>query len=185
VSRVLGKRDAILQDFADSVVTLAKVNVGASRTVKSRATGKSYRTKIDASGQLKDSIKSTLKVRAEDGRFVKGYLSFEMLEYGIYVDKGRKPGKGVSRSGQKKLAEWINKKPLQLRDKDGKYVRRTDARVKSMVYVISRNLKKYGKAPTNFFTDAYEKKEKDLFPELNEMVAQENVDYISSQLDLI
>ena len=185
MSRVLGNRDKLLQDFADDVVRLAKVNVGANRIVKSRATGKSYRTKIDATGRLKDSIAGNVKVKAKDGRFVKGYVSFEMLEYGYFVDKGRRKGKGVSREGQRKLEDWIRDKPLKLRDGDGKFVKITDARVKSMVYVISRNLKKYGKAATNFFSDAYESKESKYITEIQEAVATENVDYISSQLDLL
>ena len=108
-----------------------------------------------------------------------------MLDYGQVVDKGRKAGKGISEAGQKSVIEWIKKKPLKLRDADGKFVKLTDARLKGMAYVISRNMKKYGKEPTNFFTDAYNSQEELLFESLQDRIADDQIDYIGTQLDII
>jgi len=184
-SRVKGIRDEVLKDFADKVIEKAQLNLGVVKSYRSKATGKTYRKRLDASKRLRNSLASELKVRAKDGRFVKGFVSFEMLDYGQVVDKGRKAGKGISRAGQKSVIEWIKKKPLKLRDADGKFVKLTDARLKGMAYVISRNMKKYGKEPTNFFTDAYNSQEESLFEAMQDRIADDQIDYIGTQLDII
>jgi len=184
-SRVKGIRDEVLKDFADKVIEKAQLNLGVVKSYRSKATGKTYRKRLDASKRLRNSLASELKVRAKDGRFVKGFVSFEMLDYGQVVDKGRKAGKGISRAGQKSVIEWIKKKPLKLRDADGKFVKLTDARLKGMAYVISRNMKKYGKEPTNFFTDAYNSQEESLFEAMHDRIADDQIDYIGTQLDII
>ena len=184
-SRVKGIRDEVLKDFADKVIEKAQLNLGVVKSYRSKATGKTYRKRLDASKRLRNSLASELKVRAEDGRFVKGFVTFKMLDYGEVVDKGRKAGKGISKAGQKSVIEWIKKKPLKLRDADGKFVKLTDARLKGMAYVISRNMKKYGKEPTNFFTDAYNSQEESLFEAMQEAIAQDQIDYIDTQLDTI
>ena len=184
-SRVKGIRDEVLKDFADNVIEKAQLNLGVVKSYRSKATGKTYRKRLDASKRLRNSLASKVKVRAEDGRFVKGFVTFKMLDYGQVVDKGRKAGKGISEAGQKSVIEWIKKKPLKLRDADGKFVKLTDARLKGMAYVISRNMKKYGKEPTNFFTDAYNSQEESLFEAMQEAIAQDQIDYIDTQLDTI
>ena len=184
-SRVKGIRDEVLKDFADKVIEKAQLNLGVVKSYRSKATGKTYRKRLDASKRLRNSLASKVKVRAEDGRFVKGFVTFKMLDYGQVVDKGRKAGKGISEAGQKSVIEWIKKKPLKLRDADGKFVKLTDARLKGMAYVISRNMKKYGKEPTNFFTDAYNSQEESLFEAMQEAIAQDQIDYIDTQLDTI
>ena len=184
-SRVKGIRDEVLKDFADKVIQKAQLNLGVVKSYRSKATGKTYRKRLDASKRLRNSLASEVKVRAKDGRFVKGFVSFEMLDYGQVVDKGRKAGKGISEAGQKSVIEWIKKKPLKLRDADGKFVKLTDARLKGMAYVISRNMKKYGKEPTNFFTDAYNSQEELLFESLQDRIADDQIDYIGTQLDII
>ena len=184
-SRVKGIRDEVLKDFADKVIEKAQLNLGVVKSYRSKATGKTYRKRLDASKRLRNSLASELKVRAKDGRFVKGFVSFEMLDYGQVVDKGRKAGKGISEAGQKSVIEWIKKKPLKLRDADGKFVKLTDARLKGMAYVISRNMKKYGKEPTNFFTDAYTSQEELLFEAMQDRIADDQIDYIGTQLDII
>ena len=182
--RKKGFRDQVLQDFADNVVRLAQINTG--RTFKAqRANGKFYQKRIDSSGRLKKSISSELKLRTEDGRFSKGFVIFKMLEYGLAVDQGRKKGKGIP---MKPLIDWINnpKKPIRVRDlKTGAFLKKTESRVRGLAYVISMNAKKKGIKPTNFFTDAYESSEEKFYLQFQEAIAQENIDYISSQLDTI
>jgi hypothetical protein len=46
-------------------------------------------------------------------------------------------------------------------------------------------MKKYGKEPTNFFTDAYNSQEELLFEAMQEAIAQDQIDYIDTQLDTI
>ena len=180
--RVKGARDKVLADFADNVVRLAKINVGKTYTAKN-SKGKSYKKRIDNSGNLRNSITSELKTKTKDGRFSKGFIIFKMLEYGFNVDKGRRAGKGVP---PQVLIDWIKKKPLRIRDlKTGSFVKQTESRVKGLAYVINRKIKKYGIPATNFFTDAYDSQEEKLFSQLQEAIAQDNIDYIESQIDTI
>lgn len=180
--RVKGARDKVLADFADNVVRLAKINIGKTYTAKN-SRGKSYKKRIDNSGKLRNSITSELKTRTEDGRFSKGYIIFKMLEYGLNVDKGRRAGKGVPPQA---LIDWIKKKPLRIRDLEtGSFVKQTESRVKGLAYVINRKIKKYGIPATNFFTDAYESKEDKFMAEMQEAIAQDNTQYISTQIDTI
>jgi len=180
--RVKGARDKALADFADNVVRLAKINIGKTYTAKN-SRGKSYKKRIDNSGKLRNSITSELKTRTEDGRFSKGFIIFKMLEYGLNVDKGRRAGKGVP---PKVLIDWIKKKPLRIRDlKTGSFVKQTESRVKGLAYVINRKIKKYGIPATNFFTDAYESQEDKFIAEMQEAIAQDNTQYISTQIDTI
>lgn len=180
--RVKGARDKALADFADNVVRLAKINIGKTYTAKN-SRGKSYKKRIDNSGKLRNSITSELKTRTEDGRFSKGYIIFKMLEYGLNVDKGRRAGKGVP---PQVLIDWIKKKPLRIRDLEtGSFVKQTESRVKGLAYVINRKIKKYGIPATNFFTDAYESQETKFIAEMQEAIAQDNAQYISTQIDTI
>ena len=179
---VFGCRDKALADFADNVVRLAKINIGKTYTAKN-ARGKSYKKRIDNSGNLRNSITSELKTRTEDGRFSKGFIIFKMLEYGLNVDKGRRAGKGVP---PQVLIDWIKKKPLRIRDLEtGSFVKQTESRVKGLAYVINRKIKKYGIPATNFFTDAYESQEDKFMVEMQEAIAQDNAQYISTQIDTI
>lgn len=180
--RVKGARDKALADFADNVVRLAKINVGKTYTAKN-SRGKSYKKRIDNSGKLRNSITSELKTTTKDGRFSKGFIIFKMLEYGLNVDKGRRAGKGVP---PQVLIDWIKKKPLRIRDLEtGSFVKQTESRVKGLAYVINRKINKYGIPATNFFTDAYESQEEKLFSQLQEAIAQDNIEYIESQIDLL
>lgn len=180
--RVKGARDKALADFADNVVRLAKINIGKTYTAKN-ARGKSYKKRIDNSGKLRNSITSELKTRTEDGRFSKGFIIFKMLEYGLNVDKGRRAGKGVP---PQVLIDWIKKKPLRIRDLEtGSFVKQTESRVKGLAYVINRKIKKFGIPATNFFTDAYESQETKFIAEMQEAIAQDNAQYISTQIDII
>ena len=180
--RVKGARDKALADFADNVVRLAKINIGKTYTAKN-SRGKSYKKRIDNSGKLRNSITSELKTRTEDGRFSKGFIIFKMLEYGLNVDKGRRAGKGVPPQA---LIDWIKKKPLRIRDLEtGSFVKQTESRVKGLAYVINRKIKKYGIPATNFFTDAYESQEDKFMAEMQEAIAQDNLKYISTQIDTI
>ncbi len=184
MSRVKGIRDIVLQDFADNVVRLAKINLGRTYTAK-RANGKTYKKRIDSSGKLKNSVDSEVELRTEDGRFSKGFVTFKMLEYGLNVDRGRAKGKGIP---IRPLIEWINskKKPIKLRDMEtGSFIKKTASRVRGLAYVISMNAKKNGIKPTNFFTDAYESQEEKFYQTMQEAIANDNIEYISSQLDTI
>lgn len=194
--RSKGARDKVLADFADNVVRMAKINLGKTFTA-TNSRGKSYKKRIDNTGRLRSSIDYKLVTRDEDGRFSKASLDFTMLDYGLEVDSGRKAGTGISEEGQQSIIKWIKSKPLRIRDinnadpsKRGRFKTFKDAEqkataIKGIAYAISRNIKENGIAATNFFTNPYKDKEIETWNSLQLYVADETVDYISLQIDLL
>ena len=76
-------------------------------------------------------------------------IVIKMLDYWQYVNDGRKPGKYVP---IKPLMEWIRHKGFNKNKKTGKFQK---FNIKGMAFGISKNIKKFGIAPTNFYDDAF------------------------------
>lgn len=171
--RVKGTADEIIDKFGSRIVDLARINLGATYTAK-RSNGKTYRKRIDNSGALRKSLKHEVKTRGEDGRFISGRLEFSMLDYGKYVDAGRKKGKGIPIDP---LVKWIKSKPIRLRDLEtGSFVKATDAKIKSLAFLISRNAKKNGIEPTRFISEPLE----DEFEKFNQQMTEAlGIDYMN------
>jgi hypothetical protein len=165
MGRIMGRADVMMEEFAERINKLARLNLGATYTAKNHE-GRTYRKRIDSSGKLKNSLGFKIDTRGEDGKFTKANLTFEMLQYGIYVDRGRKAGKGIPMNP---LINWIKKKPLRIRDmKTGAFITATDSRVKSLAYLISRKAKMKGIKPTNFFSEPFN----DEFPKFTQRMAE-------------
>lgn len=94
-------------------------------------------------------------------------LSFEMLEYGMYVDQGvkgksssskapRSPfrfGTGTGKKGglTRSIEKWVKRKGIQFRNKKGRYITS-----KSTSFLISRSIYQKGIKPSLFFTKPFE-----------------------------
>jgi len=72
-----------------------------------------------------------------------------MLEYWQFVNDGRKPGKYVP---IKPLMEWIRHKGFNKNKQTGKFQKFS---IKGMAFGVSKNIQKFGIAPTNFYDDAF------------------------------
>lgn len=177
--RAKGIADELIDKFGSRIVDLARINLGATYTAK-RSNGKTYRKRIDSSGSLRKSLKYKVKTRGEDGRFISGRLEFSMLEYGKYVDAGRKPGKGIPLDP---LIKWIKKKPIRLRDLEtGSFVKATDAKIKSLAFLISRNAKKNGIKPTKFITEPLEEEFEDFYVNMTEVLGDDYTNGIATKI---
>ena len=90
-------------------------------------------------------------------------LTFEMLDYGLFQDKGVKGSVGGKRRAVKSpykfkgknikagvIEGWIKRKGIQGRDKKGRFITR-----KSLAYVIGRNIALFGLPATRFFSNAF------------------------------
>ena len=140
------------------------------------ADSRSQLTKKKASGALSRSLKNEVQVFKNSIM-----VSFKMLEYGLYVDKGVKgknpnelpagaknKGKqqapkspykfGSGRSKSKgslrgSINKWVVRKNLKnIRDKKGRFLPR-----KSAIFLISRSIFLSGIKPSLFFTKPFEK----------------------------
>ena len=83
--------------------------------------------------------------------------------------KGKRGGTGMSRGQgspfrfRKKniargvIAKWIQNKPIKLRGKDGKFMEKTKANIKSAAFLIGRAIAQRGLQRTQFFTRPFTK----------------------------
>ncbi len=152
---VLDNVKEILDEFGERVTRLAKINIGATRTVKGK------KRRIDNSGRLRESLGYGVEVFKNSFGF-----HIEMEKYGEFVDKGRKPGKGIPPA---ELMKWIKSKPIRLRDlKTGSFIKETPSRLNSLAFLINRKIKRHGIAATNFLSDPFSAEFKKLPDELIE-----------------
>ena len=147
-----------LDTFRKYVIQQAKSNLSKS--------------KKNSSKKLYNSINGVSKVNPNSIS-----LYFEMLDYGVYQDKGVKGlksnyvenkntpysyKKGVpSRQMLKNLDKWIVKKGIAPRDKDGKFINR-----QGLKFAIAKSIFNKGIKASFFFTKPFEKAYKNLPNEL-------------------
>ena len=159
----------ILDEFGARVVKLSKINVGATRSVNGK------KRRIDNSGKLRNSIDYGLDVGKNSFGF---YI--EMEDYGEWVDKGRKPGKGMPPA---KLMQWIKSKPIRLRDlKTGSFIESTPSKLKSLGFLINRKIKEEGIKPTKFLSEPFEQEFKQLPDEINEAFSLDLDSFLETSL---
>lgn len=168
----MDKIENILDDFASNVTRLSKINLGKYKTVDGK------RRRIDNSGDLRRSLRYEL-LKTDKGYSVK----FFMLDYGAYVDKGRKPGKGIPID---KLKSWIKSKPVRLRDlKTNRFIASTESRINSLSFLINRKIREKGIAPTNFLSEPLQDQLEKLNENLQNVVLEEMEEVIFNALNKI
>ena len=105
-----------------------------------------------ASGALGKSIK--LNVQPKVKLFGQIYrMQIRMAEHGEYLDKGRKPGKGVPPGV---LEEWLTR-PNVLARITGQDKQLKDYQINSLAFVINRSIKQKGIKPKNWIQPAFDK----------------------------
>jgi hypothetical protein len=115
-------------------------------------TGRSL-TKRVATGNLKNSIKSVIEKDNDGLQIIKLEAFGKPLEntYAYWLINDRKPG---GRPPVKDIEQWIrNKKDFKIRDmKTGRFLPKNEKNIKSVAYVISRSIGKFGfkNKPENF-----------------------------------
>ncbi len=86
-------------------------------------------------------------------------LKFDYLDYGEAIDKGRKPS-SRSQGGVlfKEILGWVQRKKLRPRNKFGQYEawKNKTQQQRSIAYLVSRKIHRFGYEGTGFFTRAFE-----------------------------
>jgi hypothetical protein len=90
-------------------------------------------------------------------------LTFFMADYGVYVDKGRKPGKMPPLSPIKK---WLRIKGLP----------------EKAAFPIAKNIGRFGIKPTNFFTIPISRRVKALNDQIIKITTEEVVEEIKKSI---
>lgn len=197
MSRIKGAADKVMENFADRVLKLSRINLG--RTYQgTRPNGKRYNKRIDNSGTLKNSLDYDLKMRGEDGRFIAGTIIFKMAGYGRFVDQGQKGTKSTYRKSKKSpfkrkkqprpsvLEKWVDKKIKRIQDlESGGFVKKTPAKVKSLAYLIGRSIKHHGIEATHFFSDPLEAESKKLADVLSESIGTDYANAVAQEFEIL
>jgi len=155
-----------LNKAAQEIVRQAKLELGATQTIVQND-GKSVRKRIDASGNLRNSLK-TSPLMDKNGELTIGIL---MDYYGAFIDKGVSgtryntpepspysfKSEGVGIGMQYSIFEWMRTKRIRLRDVGGKFKKGkiTEKSYESLAYVIARSVKRKGINQTHFITNPF------------------------------
>lgn len=163
---IYAKTFLAFNQFAKDVIKQSRKNLATKRHRK-YPSGRTVNSKIDNSGALSRSLAWIPK---------KGGGRFEMNNYGLVIDEGRKPGKYAPVD---KINEWVKNKPVLPRDKRGRFMPRNDRAMKSLSFMINRSIKKNGIKPTRFFSDPLENNIVKLQKKLPDIVAQDIETYFN------
>lgn len=98
-----------------------------------------------ASKKLYDSIKVVTSKKKD-----MAILQIIMIDYGQYVQAGRRPGNGYVPI--KSLIQWIKDRKLKGRNKQGQYISN-----ESFAFAIRSNIRKFGIRPAPFLDVSMEK----------------------------
>lgn len=139
--------DRLAQSFQEALKqALAKPYPFAPGFNKSRpVTG--IRNLTQKTGNLYNSIQVSFDPE-------KNQIFVRMLDYWRYVNDGREPGKYVPITP---LIKWIRNKGFNKDTKTGKFKK---FNIKGMAFAVSRNIYRFGIAPTYFYDEAFQEFEK-------------------------
>lgn len=141
--------DKVLKQYGERTTQLAKLELGTYKPRKVRTSTWNGMTPTStkvtmrkrravASGKLQNSIRFNIDIK-EDFAIVE----FIMLEYGKYVEEGRKAGKGVPPNALKK---WIteDRKMRYFNRKTRRFESMTPSKLNALMFTINRSIKAFG-----------------------------------------
>lgn len=134
-NKILKETEKEFKKFAEKVIHRAKFYL-------------KRRKKNTKNKTLSDSLDYNIKVYSSGAL----ELGFKAADYFKPVEEGRKPGKMPPSSA---LAEWIRIKPIKIRDKKGRYMKKDKTNVNRVAFAIAKSIEMYGIKPTYFFRDAF------------------------------
>lgn len=171
----------IINQFGDDVVSAAQRELGAVKTRKSyRAkwqngklksfTVKKRRSRADSTGALRKSLEYDVRETKDGFR-----IEFKGLDYGLYVESGRLPGKGIPKSA---LDRWIKAKPIRPRAEGGGFAKKTASALNSLAFLINRKIKFFGIEANPFMQPSIERFKPVLLTDLEKGYAKDIADEI-------
>lgn len=142
----LKNTEAFLKAYMERLETLTKIEIGRNRT-RTYPSGRTYNSPLESSGSLRESIQ-VQKTNIENALLAYG---IEGNDYALDINKGTPKSKAPSRA---KLISWIKAKPVTLRNKKGKILKRTEESIKAVAKRMQDSHKINGIAPVPFLTQA-------------------------------
>jgi hypothetical protein len=142
----LKNTEAFLKAYMERLEALAKIEVERNRQ-RTYPSGRKVNSPLNSSGSLRDSIESK-KQEVSNALMAFGLMG---NDYALDINSGTPKSKAPSES---KLVNWIKTKPVQLRDKKGKIIKRTEGSIKAIAKLIQTSQKINGIAPVPFLEEA-------------------------------
>ena len=142
----LKNTEAFLKAYMERLETLTKIEIGRNRT-RTYPSGRTYNSPLESSGSLRDSIK-VQKTNIESALLAYG---IEGNDYALDINKGTPKSQAPSKA---ELISWIKAKPVALRNKKGKILKRTEGAISSIAKRMQDSHKIHGIAPVPFLAQA-------------------------------
>lgn len=140
-----------IEAYGADTVKFAKINIGAKRRYK-RSSGRTTSGRIDSTGTLRNSLQYKLKESKNSFVLTVGATG-SAAKYADVVESGRRKGKYIPIAD---LTQWIKKKRIKIKNKDGRFVKQTESAIYWMAKSISKNAKENGIPAKNYLKDASE-----------------------------
>ena len=144
----LKNTEAFLKAYMERLETLTKIEIGRNRK-RTYPSGRKVTSPLNSTGSLAKSIK-VQKTNIENALLAYG---LEGNDYALDINKGTPKSRTPSRA---KLISWIKAKPVNLTDRKGKRIKRTEQSIKEVAGRIQDSQKIHGIAPVPFLTQAIE-----------------------------
>jgi hypothetical protein len=165
-----------LNEFAEKVISNAQRELGTTKPRKSykakwrngKVTSfevKMKRRRSDNTGALRESL--DYDVQKTGGGYL---LTISSLDYGIFVNEGREPGKGMPVAI---LKRWLKSKPVRLQKEGGGFIKQTPKGIDSLAFLINRKIKAFGIEANPFMSMSLEKYQPELAGSIGEEYAKQ------------
>ena len=142
----LKNTESFLKAYMERLETLTKIEIGRNRQ-RTYPSGRNVNSPLNSSGSLRESI-NTKKQNVSDAMLAFGLMG---NDYALDINSGTPKSKAPS---QAKLVNWIKTKPVQLRNKKGKIIKKTEGSIKAIANNIQKSQKIHGIAPVPFLEEA-------------------------------
>jgi hypothetical protein len=142
----LKNTESFLKAYMERLETLTKIEIGRNRQ-RTYPSGRNVNSPLNSSGSLRESI-NTKKQNVSDAMLAFGLMG---NDYALDINSGTPKSKAPS---QAKLVNWIKTKPVQLRNKKGKIIKRTEGSIKAVAQRMQNSQKIHGIAPVPFLEEA-------------------------------
>ena len=149
----MGKRlDQVLNEMGVAVTDAARRNLGTRTIGKNKSYGATKSRKLAKS--------LTFSVSGNDLTFGSPLPYAKFIHWGVSGTKKKRKDTPYAYTTKQPpidaILKWMKVKPLRLRDKDGKFVKQTQSKLRSAAFMIARGIKRNGIAGLQYFTEAWE-----------------------------
>lgn len=136
----------LVNSIADDVIERAQLNLGVTRTINGKK-----RRRV-ASGSLQKGLSYKNLTRYNNPIIQFGVDNDKLKDYASVIEFGRR--KGARQPPVEPILQWMKVKGIRLRDKDGGFIKSTEAKRRQVAWAISRSIGENGIEGINYYNEA-------------------------------